>query len=176
VELRDRTGVNVAKCYQCGKCSAGCPMAGEMAIRTHEIMHLVQRDHRDRLLESDSIWLCLACETCSARCPTGADPARVIDALRELALERDPSRAPRTIGAFNRSFLDQIQQTGRMSEVGLAAQYNVRSGRFLQDAAAMPSLLLRGKLNVIPSGIRDPGEVRRIFRNVEKQRNGKGAR
>jgi heterodisulfide reductase subunit C len=168
-EIRERTGVNVSRCYQCGKCSAGCPMAAEMSLHTHDIMRLVQRDQRDRLLESDSIWLCLTCETCSARCPTGADPARVIDALRELALERDPDRAPRTIGAFNRSFLDQIRLTGRMSEIGLAAQYNIRSGKLLQDAGSMPALLLRGKLSVKLSGVRNPEEVRRIFRNVAKR-------
>jgi heterodisulfide reductase subunit C len=167
--MLERTGVNVMRCYQCGKCSAGCPMAGEMTLRTHDIMRNVQRNQRDRILENDSIWLCLTCETCSARCPTGADPARVIDALRELALERDPDRAPRTIGAFNRSFLDQIRLTGRMSEIGLAAQYNIRSGKFLQDAGSMPALLLRGKLNVKISGIRSPEEVRRIFRNVAKR-------
>lgn len=173
-EVRERTGVNVARCYQCGKCSAGCPMAAEMTVRTHQIMHLVQRDQRDRLDETESIWLCLTCETCSARCPNGADPARVIDSLREIAHERDPGRAPRNIGAFTRSFLDQVYASGRMSEVGLAAQYNIRSGRLLQDAGSMPSLFRRGKLNVKPSGIRNPDEVRRIFRNVEKQRK-KGA-
>ncbi len=165
-EILKRTGVNVMRCYQCGKCSAGCPMATEMTRRPHEVMNLVQRDRRDDLLGSDGIWLCLTCETCSARCPNAADPARVIDTVRQIALEQDTTLAPRAIGAFNRSFLGQIKQTGRMFEVGLAAQYNLRSGHLLQDAAAMPSLLSRGKLRVKPASVKNIAEVRRIFDNV----------
>ena len=166
-EVLQRSGINVMRCYQCGKCSAGCPMASEMSKRPHEVMHLVMRNKRDELLGSDGIWLCVSCETCSARCPNGADPARVIDTLREIALEQDPALSPRAIGAFNRSFLDQIKQSGRMSEVGLAAQYNLRSGQLLQDAGAMPSLFTRGKLNLRASSVKNAGELRRIFTRVE---------
>lgn len=167
-EVRERTGVNVMRCYQCGKCSAGCPMADEMYVRTHELMHLVQRNQRDRALHAKSIWLCLTCETCSARCPNGADPARVIECLRELANEEDPSLAPRRIGAFTSSFLDQIKQNGRISEVALALQYNLRSGKPMQDASAMPMLLTRGKLRPMPQPIKGVRDVRRIFADVEK--------
>ncbi|PKQ15699.1 MAG: heterodisulfide reductase subunit C [Actinobacteria bacterium HGW-Actinobacteria-7] len=166
-EVFARSGVNVRLCYQCGKCSAGCPMVGEMAVRPHMVMHLVQRNYREEALSSDGIWLCLTCETCSARCPKGADPARVFDTLREMAQETNPRLAPRAIGAFNRTFLDQIRSSGRMSEVGLAMQFNLRSGRLLQDATSMPALVSRGKLKVKTPPMRDVDEVRRIFANVE---------
>jgi heterodisulfide reductase subunit C len=175
-EIYDRTGLNVMACYQCGKCSAGCPMASEMSKRPHEVMHLVQRNKRNEVLGCDGIWLCLSCETCSARCPKAADPARVIDTLREIALEQDATLAPRAIGAFNRAFLSQIKQSGRMFEVGLAAQYNLRSGNLLQDATAMPSLLSRGKFQVMSSSIKGVGEVRRIFANVRELERGSADR
>jgi heterodisulfide reductase subunit C2 len=166
-EVLQRSGINVMRCYQCGKCSAGCPMASEMSKRPHEVMHLVMRNKRDELLGSDGIWLCVSCETCSARCPNGAEPARVIDTLREIALEQDPTLSPRAIGAFHRSFLDQVKQNGRMFEVGLAAQYNLRSGQLLQDAGAMPSLFTRGKLNLRATSTKNAGELRRIFTRAE---------
>jgi heterodisulfide reductase subunit C2 len=166
-EVYARSGVNVRLCYQCGKCSAGCPMMGEMAVRPHVVMHLVQRDQREEALSCDGIWLCLSCETCSARCPKAADPARVIDTLREMATEINPALAPRAIGAFNRTFLDQIRSNGRMSEVGLAMQFNLRSGRLLQDATSMPALVSRGKLKIKTAPMRDVADVRRIFTNVE---------
>ena len=74
-ELWAATGVNVATCYQCGKCSAGCPMAGEMPLKPHQMLRLAQLDEREKLLSDPSPWLCLTCETCTARCPNEVDPA-----------------------------------------------------------------------------------------------------
>ena len=81
-QIKNTSGLDPACCYQCGKCSAGCPMAGEMDLKTHEIIRLIQIDHGDRLFSSDAIWMCLTCETCTTRCPNKFDPAAVIDALR----------------------------------------------------------------------------------------------
>jgi len=163
-EVRKATGLNVATCYQCGKCSAGCPMAGEMTLRPHDLMRLVQNDDRKRLLEDGSIWLCLTCETCTARCPNECDSARVIDCLREIALREDPGRAPRSIRAFHKAFLDQIRMNGRVFELGLIIQYKMTGGPLFQDALAAPGMLRRGKLALKPRRIKGVKEVRRIFR------------
>lgn len=161
-EIRKRTGLNVARCYQCGKCSAGCPMVGEMGQRPHDIMRLVVRNERDRLIRDESIWLCLTCETCTTRCPNECDPARVIDALREIALEAG-EHLPRTIKAFHKSFLAQIRAHGRMFEFGLIAAYKMRSGALFQDVSAAPGMLSRGKLSLVPHNIKGIKEIRRIF-------------
>lgn len=73
-QVRQATGLDPADCYQCGKCSAGCPMASEMEIKTHEIIRLLQLDLRERLISAKSIWICLTCETCTTRCPNEFDP------------------------------------------------------------------------------------------------------
>lgn len=164
--IREATGVNPASCYQCGKCSAGCPMAEETTLRPHDVMRLVAADRVERLFADESIWLCLTCETCTARCPNGCDPARVIDAVREAAVER----APRPIRAFHRSFLDQIRLNGRMFEIGLVVEYKMRTGALLQDVATTPALLTRGKLKPLPDRIRGIAEVRRIFQRCAKER------
>jgi len=165
-EIRSRTGGNAAKCYQCGKCSAGCPMAAETALRPHDVMRLVGLDRREALLASESIWLCLTCESCAARCPNGCDPARTIDALREMAVARG-GELPRNIAAFHRSFLDQIRLTGRMFELGLMVEYKLRTGELLQDVGAAPGTIARGKLGFVPHPIKGVGEVRRIFKACE---------
>src|SRR5665647_675274 len=73
-DILEATGINAATCYQCGKCSAGCPMASESDLRPHNVMRLVMQDRREAALADESIWLCLTCETCSARCPNACDP------------------------------------------------------------------------------------------------------
>jgi heterodisulfide reductase subunit C len=163
--LRATTGVNVAACYQCGKCSAGCPMAVETTLRPHDVMRLAATQQRERLLAAESLWLCLTCEACTVHCPNGCDPARVIDALREEAA----TSAPRAIGAFHRSFLDQVRMFGRSFELGLVMAYKLRSGKLMQDVTGAPGLFGRGKLKLVPHSITGVADVRRIFAACEKE-------
>jgi heterodisulfide reductase subunit C2 len=172
-EILEMTGLNTARCYQCGKCSAGCPMAGETRFRPHDVMRLTNLDKKDRLMGDESIWLCLTCETCSARCPNACDPARVIDALREIAARESTGAAPRAVRAFHRAFLDQVRATGRMFELGLIMEYKLRSGELMKDAMAAPGMLRRGKLRLVPQRIRGVREVRRIFKACEAAREKK---
>ena len=162
-EVRRISGLDPARCYQCGKCSAGCPMAKEMDLRTHQMVRLVQLDRRERLLRSDSIWLCLGCETCTTRCPNGFDPAAVIDALREVVLHEEPGNVPRRIGAFHSAFLDQIRSHGRLFELGLIMSFKLRSGALFDDVTTAPGMLKRGKLKLVPRRIEGIEQVRRIF-------------
>ncbi len=162
-DIRRRTGLNAARCYQCGKCSAGCPMAVETTLRPHDIVRMVARDERERLLADDSVWFCLTCETCSARCPNQVDPARIVDAVREIAREDDPRHAPRPVRAFHQAFLGQIRRNGRVHEIGLTADYKLRSRDLLSDVTAAPGMFLRGKLPIRPARIEGTEDVRRIF-------------
>jgi len=161
-EVRRATGLNPARCYQCGKCSAGCPMAEETTLRPHDVLRLVNLDRRERLFADPSIWLCLTCETCSTRCPNEVEPARVIDAVRELALRADV-QPPRPVRAFHASFLKQIRRSGRVFEFGLIAGYKLRSGQLFADVTAAPGMLKRGKLALTPRRIAGVEDVRRIF-------------
>ena len=167
-QVHKLTGLDPSHCYQCGKCSAGCPMAVEMDIKTHEIIRLVQLDRGERLFASDAIWLCLTCETCTTRCPNEFDPAATIDALREIATDRCATAAPRRVAAFHRAFLDQIQMHGRLYELGLAVEYKLRSGALFDDVATVPGMLARGKLHLTPKRIRGLREVRQIFKRCAK--------
>ena len=78
---------NVYACYQCGKCSAGCPMVSSMDLLPNQVIRLVQFGD-ERVLESMTIWVCATCYTCSIRCPKGIDIAKVMEALRILALRK----------------------------------------------------------------------------------------
>ena len=162
-EIHDATGVNAATCYQCGKCSAGCPMASESDLRPHQVMRRVVSGSRERALQDESIWLCLTCETCSARCPNDCDPARVIDAVRELSIEAGSADMPRTISAFHKAFLEQIRSNGRLHEFGMVMDYKLRSGELMKDVTSAPGMLTRGKLSFRAERIEALDEIRRIF-------------
>jgi heterodisulfide reductase subunit C len=49
---------------------------------------MAQLGLRERVLRSETLWLCAACFTCTDRCPQGVEVASVIRVLRNLAAER----------------------------------------------------------------------------------------
>jgi heterodisulfide reductase subunit C len=87
-KIEDISGQNVLACYQCGKCSAGCPMVSLMDLLPNQIIRLVQLGQVSDVLNSKTIWLCASCFTCTSRCPKGVDLAKVMEALRLLLLRK----------------------------------------------------------------------------------------
>lgn len=84
--VEELSGENLAACYQCGKCSAGCPSVDEMDILPNQIIRLVQLGLKKEALDSKTIWLCASCIGCTSRCPKGVDLSKVIEALRQIIL------------------------------------------------------------------------------------------
>lgn len=87
-KVQELSGQNLLACYQCGKCSAGCPAVSQMDILPNQIIRYAQLGFKDELLQSKSIWICASCFTCNARCPKGINIAEVIEALRQILLRK----------------------------------------------------------------------------------------
>ena len=175
-EVRSATGVVLQKCYQCGKCSAGCPMGTEMDLPPSLVMRKLQtgeQDHTDSVLRSMSIWLCVSCEMCVTRCPMEIDIPRLMDFLRQRSMQEGKANSgAKKIISFHRSFLDSINYTGRLYEVGLIADYKLRTGTLSQDVAVAPKMFVKGKLNPVPEVIRGRKKVSSIFGKTIKKQEG----
>jgi heterodisulfide reductase subunit C len=168
-----KTGVDVARCYQCGKCSAGCPLAVEMDFPPSQVMHLLQlRDFpefAEMALRSHTIWLCLTCEICYARCPMEIDIPKLMDALRSESLaQKKVNPKARDIIAFHRAFLDSVRYTGRLFEMGQIIDYKLRSRHFLQDLLQAPWMFFVGKLHLFPERVHGRSLLARIFAKTLK--------
>ena len=87
-KVQELSGQNLLACYQCGKCSAGCPAVSQMDILPNQIIRYAQLGFKDELLQSKSIWICASCMTCNARCPKGINIAEVIEAIRQILLRK----------------------------------------------------------------------------------------
>ena len=86
-QVEQISGESLLACNQCGKCSAGCPVAFSMDLLPSQVIRLTQLGIED-VLESDTIWTCAACLTCVARCPKGIDLPRIMEALRLIRMQR----------------------------------------------------------------------------------------
>jgi len=95
--VEEISGQNVLACYQCGRCSAGCPAAGAMDLLPNQVIRLVQLGLVHDAMASRTIWTCAACLACEARCPKGVELPRVMEALRQLVLDRGEHLAPSAI-------------------------------------------------------------------------------
>ncbi len=87
-KVEELSGQNLMVCYQCGKCSAGCPAVEEMDILPNMIIRFAQLGLKEELLKSNAIWVCASCLTCNSRCPKGINIAEVIEAIRQILLRK----------------------------------------------------------------------------------------
>jgi heterodisulfide reductase subunit C2 len=85
-QVESLSGQHLLACYQCGNCSAGCPMSDHMEILPNQIVRMAQLGMREPLCGSKAIWACVSCMTCNSRCPKGVRIAEVIEAVREIVL------------------------------------------------------------------------------------------
>ena len=168
--VEEISGVDISVCFQCKKCSSGCPVAKLTRSRPSEIMRQLHLGAGNELLESDLVWMCASCETCSARCPMGIDVAAVIDALRRLALERGAAKQKGNVPLFNRAFLKTVETFGRSYEIGMITAYKIGTGKLMNDTEKFPAMLKKGKIALLPPRGGDRKTVRRLFKTVKQNK------
>jgi heterodisulfide reductase subunit C2 len=168
--------ISVADCYQCGKCTAGCPAAEDMDIAPSQVLRLLQTEapqHEKRALTSMAIWMCIGCETCVSRCPQEVDLPRTMDFLRQEALATNlANQGADDIVAFHNAFLKSVEKAGRLYEFGMVGDYKLRTGHFFKDLGVAPSMFFKGKIGLFPHGGANKREVAEIFaraRQVKKE-------
>ncbi len=167
-QVEKRSHQSVKSCYQCGKCSAGCPICFAMDYTPNQIIRMIQIGIRDEVLSSKTIWLCASCETCSTRCPREVDLAAVMDALRRMAQEEKVKFKEKDVPLFNRIFLATIRRYGRLYEAGLIGSYNLKSGHFFKDILMSPKMFRKGKMNLLPKKTKNIKEIKKMFLKAKK--------
>lgn len=167
--VSEMIGQNIDGCYQCGKCTAGCPVAYTMDFSPHEIIRLVQLGCPEEALASHTIWLCASCETCTSRCPKNIDIAAVMDALRALAFGKGQTQAEKEISLFHKLFLEVVGRFGRVNDLYLMGKYNLFTLNPLRDWRLGQKLFSKGKLKVKAPQMKNPKEFREILKRTQSQ-------
>ena len=168
-DVEQRSGTPVSACFQCHKCSTGCPIGPDMEILSSQVMRMIHLGQESAVLESESIWMCASCEACTTRCPMQIDIAAVMDSLRIMAVERKVDLPSARGEQFNRSFLKSVRRNGRVFELGMMMAYKLRSRDYFSDAEKTGQMLAKGKLRLMPKRSGAAAEVAAVFRRAEEE-------
>ena len=174
-QVRDEIAshLKTSACYQCKRCTNGCPVTFAMDLYPDEVIRRVILGQIDRVLTCNTIWLCSACETCTTRCPNEVDIAGVMDYLKEEAIRCGVSPPQKRTYAFHESFLKEIEKRGRIFEGGLMQRYMLRNGELfrkigngsiMEDVTLGLKMLRKGRMPLWPERIKGRKEVRQLMR------------
>jgi len=165
-QLMERADVRQYDCYQCGKCSGGCPMADAMDLKPRGVMRCAQTGSLTRILHSNTIWLCTGCYTCVERCPHDVKIPQLIEEARYEARRRCILRHDSEV--LNKTFVSSLKAFGRNYEMLLAGLYNVFAVKPVQDMTSVPHMLQKGLISPIPIRIKGAPEVAELIERAEK--------
>ncbi len=170
-EVEQRSGQQVKECYQCSKCSGGCPFSFVMDYAPNQILEMIVYGLKDEVLSSKAIQMCVQCGTCGANCPADFHLYEVMNTLRAMAKEQGVVSKEQQIPVFNKLFLDSVKDNGRLHEVGLILKHNLASGQPTKDVMLGPLMFAKGQIgfgSVFAHKINQTDQVKKIFANVER--------
>jgi len=148
-------GEKLMRCFQCGTCTSDCPIARfSDTYRPRQIIRMAQLGLKEKVLKSDTLWLCAACFTCTDRCPQDVEVASVIRVLRNLAAEQ--GCVPQVFKEMGLSIL----------ETGYA--YRIPELRIKKREASGLPPLPRGNPESVSKTLRKVGFLKSIEKKGEK--------
>ena len=170
-EVEKKSGENLSLCYQCLKCTAGCPTAPYMDVRPNSIIRMIQMGMREEVMGSSAIWLCVYCQTCGTRCPNEIHIGILMDTLREMAVEEGVPAKEKNIHLFHEAFIHSVGRGGRAHEVTMLMEYMLKSRDLMADSLFPGMILfLKGKFPLLPSFVKGKEEIKKIFEKCTRER------
>jgi len=87
-DLKKMGAFDVSACYNCGYCTAICPLSEEGHELPRKVIRYAVLGLKDKILSSPEVWLCYFCGECSTSCPRSADPGQFMMSARRYAIRK----------------------------------------------------------------------------------------
>ena len=157
-------GEKIKQCQQCGTCSGSCPTSYLMDYTPREIIAAFRAGELDKVLKSNTIWLCTSCYYCTVRCPAGIKITDLMYELKRLAIKYDLTPKSSKNPAMTRYFIDSVHRNGRNHEVELIGKFVMTKnpGLALKFAGVGMKLFTSGRLPLFAKNIRGREELAKI--------------
>ncbi len=166
-EVLRLAGHELLTCIQCGTCSASCPTARLMNPSIRRLIKLCLEGKKEEATHNETLWLCTSCLLCTSRCPRGIRPKAVVSALKDIA-ERAGLQGKDA--AYEKFFLEQIKDYGRIAELALTAKFLLVFPQGAVQSMQMGlELLPRGKIDLKIEKIKGRDEVKKIIEELWKK-------
>jgi len=158
--IRKECGENVFLCYQCQKCSSGCPVVEHFDLAPNQVMRAIQLGQKEMVLHSKTIWLCAMCETCATRCPHDINITKIMDVLKIMSKNEGIEPKVPSVPLFYQAAMRGIKWFGRMYEAGLMGEIYLRqmlAGQlnyqqvWKNDMPMALKMFKNGKLKIFPT-------------------------
>lgn len=161
-------GNPINTCIQCGTCSATCPVVEYMDQTPRRIIGMIGANLKDEVLDSNTFWYCASCYHCTVRCPSDIDIAELMYALKRYSMWKSQYQEGLIGPTFSETFVKTIVKSGRSYEPVLASSYLFTYGvrEILQEAQTATSLMLKGRLPVLPPRIKRLENFRRMIGRI----------
>ena len=167
-QILNRSGVNVNLCLHCQSCASGCPFTEAMDLLPNRVLRLVQLGLDGEAIRCATIWACVGCNTCSIQCPMAIDIPAMMDALRQMAIEKGAEIAEPDVLAFHREVLRSVEKYGRTHKLEIMLRFKLKTRNYFSDLQTGLRMLAKRKLDLSPSKVERIAEVKSIF-NANKK-------
>jgi heterodisulfide reductase subunit C len=172
----------LSACFQCKKCSSGCPLTFAMDLLPDRVIRLALLGQEDTVLGCRTIWVCSSCETCTTRCPNNIDIAGVMDWLKEAALRRGYATPQPEVTRFHQTFLQTVKLAGgRLSEPLLLGLYQLKtpnifgklkSGALTEELRLAYALARRGRLALrFPRKLKAAKDIKALMSEARQEKS-----
>jgi len=173
-------GRKIDLCIQCGTCSGSCPTAYAMEYSPREIIAALRAGMLDKVLFSNTMWLCTSCYTCQVRCPQEIKITDLMYELKRLGIKYGYTSPSTRAAAMARIFIDLTNKLGRNQETLLMMRFYLpsRLGDAMKNASRGLSMFRKGRLPLPFGGRRVKGtdQMRRIREALERLEDQKVAK
>ncbi len=160
--IQDELEQNVYLCYQCVKCSSGCPVSEYFDWQPNQVMRALQLGQEDIALHSQTPWLCASCQTCATRCPQGLDITAIMEFLTREALDQNIKPGIPKVNIFNQAFMREVKLWGRSYDLGLMVEMKLRTMDILSDMDLAARIVARNKIAFLPKPTHRPHHVKPV--------------
>jgi heterodisulfide reductase subunit C len=161
-------GENIKQCIQCGTCSGSCPTSYAMDYTPREIIAAFRAGMLDRVLKSNTVWMCASCYYCTVRCPAGIKLTDIMYELKRLGIEYGLYAKGVTAPVLSKTFVKMVDKYGRSPEMELLSRFTLATNPFKVFGMAPlgAKMFFKGRLGIFPKSIKGKKDLAKILKSA----------
>jgi heterodisulfide reductase subunit C len=165
------SGEKINICQQCGTCTGSCPTSYLMDYGPREVIAAFRAGMIDKVVKSNTIWLCTSCYYCTVRCPAGIKITDLMYELKRMAIKYDLAPKQSKNPAMTKIFVDSVHKHGRNHEVELMAKFMLTKdwGLPFKFMGTGMKLFTAGRLPLFAKDIKGRDELDKISAYLDEQ-------